>query len=395
MNMISVFSQAKEMAFDALFNLLPINFSWVDTRGYILGCNQRLLDCLGINDINNIIGKHMLDFISDIVWENTKKVIETGNDIIIEEIYEDKEGNKNYFLSIKSAVKSKEGQVLGIVIIAIDITDRKLMEFELEESKKAAQLADKAKTEFLSNMRHDFRTPFSGIIGTAEILESKEKDPIKKQYLRDIIESSESLLNHLNEILDYVKIDSGSIEVTKKQFDIQEVLDDVYQMMLPTAKNKKLNLKFIIDKDIPRYLIGDISRLQRILMNLIANSIKFTEKGYIYLSVDCPEKEKSDKKCTLRFMIEDTGIGIPEEEKEAIFDKFYRISPSYNGIYNGSGLGLNIVKQFLEEIDGHYEMHSKVGEGTTFKIWIPYTIPSLENIVSSYVNETTYKKMAS
>src|ERR1700733_2249984 len=195
--MMSVFSQAKEIAFDALFNLLPINFSWVDTRGYILGCNQRLLDCVEISHMNDILGKHMKDFVSDIVWENTKKVIETGKDLIFEELHEERNGAKKYYLSIKSPVKSSESEILGIAIISIDITDRKMMEFELEESKKAVELADKAKTEFLSNMRHDLRTPFSGIIGTAEILESKEKDINKKQQLRDIIESSESLLNHL------------------------------------------------------------------------------------------------------------------------------------------------------------------------------------------------------
>ncbi|HEY4832159.1 MAG TPA: ATP-binding protein, partial [Waddliaceae bacterium] len=382
--MMSVFSQAKEIAFDALFNLLPINFSWVDTRGYILGCNQRLLDCVEISHMNDILGKHMKDFVSDIVWENTKKVIETGKDLIFEELHEERNGAKKYYLSIKSPVKSSESEILGIAIISIDITDRKMMEFELEESKKAVELADKAKTEFLSNMRHDLRTPFSGIIGTAEILESKEKDINKKQQLRDIIESSESLLNHLNEILDYVKTENGELPVIQKAFDIQGMLEDVYQMMLPSAKQKSLDFKFLVDKNIPNYIIGDITRTQRILMNIIANAIKFTDKGYINVSVDW--RKKSDQKCVVQFIIEDSGIGIPEDKQEAIFEKFYRLTPSYNGTHTGNGLGLNIVKQFLEEIEGQYDIKSEIGKGTTFKIFIPYKIPLMEKVVNSYVS---------
>lgn len=391
--MMSVFSQAKEIAVDALFNLLPINFSWVDTEGYILGCNQRLLNCLEFSHMEDILGKHMKDFVSPDVWENTKKVIEAKRDLIFEEIHENNNGDKKYYLSIKSPVKSKEGKILGIVAMSIDITDRKLMEFELEESKKAVQLADKAKTEFLNNMRHDLRTPFCGIIGSAEILEGKEKDATKKQLIRDIIESSESVLNHLNNILDYVKTESGELPSIKKEFDIHAMLEEVYQMMLPSAKNKNLDFRFLVDKNIPGHLIGDISRTQRILMNIITNSIKFTEKGHIYVSTDLVEK--SNKTCVVQFIIEDTGIGIPEDQQEAIFEKFYRLSPSYDGKYPGNGLGLNIFKQFLEEIEGQYKLESEVGKGTIFKIFVPYKIPLIENVIHSYPSRSIGKKLAS
>ncbi len=391
--MMSIFSQAREIAVDALFNLLPINFSWVDTRGYILGCNQNLLDCLKIQDVNDILGKHTTDFVSEDIWENTKNVIETGNNSIAEEMHEYNKNDKKYYLSIKSPVKSKEGELLGIVIISIDITDKKLTELELEESKKSVLLADKAKTEFLNNMRHDLRTPFSGIIGAAEILEIKEKDPKKKQLIKDIIESSEAVLNHLNGILDYVKTEDGELPLAQKSFDIHAMLDEVYHMMLPSAKNKGLDFRFLADKNIPHFLMGDISRTQRILMNVITNAIKFTEKGHIYIYADLIEK--SNKKCILQFIIEDTGIGIPEDKYDAIFEKFYKLTPSYTGTYTGSGLGLNIVKQFLEEMEGQYAIQSEVGKGTTFKIFLPYKIPLMENIINSYSNQTIDKKLAS
>lgn len=391
--MINVFSQAKERAFEALFNLLPINFSWIDTQGYILECNERVLSHQEMNKFNEIIGKHTSEVCSEGTWENTKKVIETGESIIFEETHVKKDGSTIYFLSIKSPVKSQDGTVIGVVNIAIDITDRKMMEFELEESKKAAQLADNAKTEFLNNMRHDLRTPFSGIIGSAEILESKEKDNSKKQILRDIIDSADSVLNHLNGILDCVKIEKGPLPVIQKAFDMHGMLEDIYKMMLPSAKQKNIEFGFSIDKTIPSYLIGDITRTQKILMNIIANAIKFTEKGHVHISVGW--KEKSNHGCITQFIVEDTGIGIPDDKKEAIFEKFYRLSPSYDGRYVGTGLGLHMVKEFLEEIDGQYDIKSEEGKGTIFKIFVPYKIPLMENVINSYGNRSIGKKLAS
>jgi len=377
-NMISVFSQAKEIAFDALFNLLPINFSWIDTRGYILGCNQRLLNYLKIDDMNEILGKNVRDFISNETWENTLKVIENKKDIACEEMYETTPGEKTYFFSIKSPVISKESKVLGVVIISIDITDRKLMEMELQKSKEMAERADKTKTEFLSNIRHDLRTPYCGIIGAVELLQDMEKDEAKKSYLKDIHESSESLLAHLNEILEYVKVETGEFPILEKEFDIHELVSDIYRMLIPLANNKKLNFTLNIDKKVPSFLIGDPSRTQRILMNIVSNAIKFTANGNVRIDMNWTLKEKNIG--IVEFYIEDSGIGIPEDKKDAIFERFTRLTPSYTGTYNGSGLGLNIVKQFLSEIGGQYDINSIVGKGTVFKISIPYRIPLLSNI---------------
>ena len=376
--MISIFSQANEIGFEALFNLLPINFSWVDTRGYILGCNQRVLDCIGSEDIQDVLGKHMKDFVSDTIWGNTKEVIEEGNNKIFEENIVDNNGNKTYFISTKSPVKSKDGKVLGVVIISIDITDRKLMEMELQKSKEMAELADKTKTEFLSNIRHDLRTPFCGIIGAVELLQDMEKDEAKKSYLKDIHESSESLLAHLNEILEYVKVETGEFPILEKEFDIHELVSDIYRMLIPLANNKKLNFTLNIDKKVPSFLIGDPSRTQRILMNIVSNAIKFTANGNVRIDMNWTLKEKNIG--IVEFYIEDSGIGIPEDKKDAIFERFTRLTPSYTGTYNGSGLGLNIVKQFLSEIEGQYDINSIVGKGTVFKISIPYRIPLLSNI---------------
>lgn len=383
--MMSIFSNAKTVAFDSLFNFLPINFSWMDTKGYISGCNQRLLNFIGLEDINDILGKNVKDFVSEDVWENTKKVIENGHNIVFEEIHPDKDGNDTYFLSIKSPMKSKEGIVIGVVNISIDITDRKLMEIELEKAREASEVANKAKTAFLSNMRHDLRTPFSGIIGIAELLQLKEDDEEKKIYLKEIIESSNALLNHLNEILECVKIENGVYPVMENEFDIYNVLEEVAQIMKPCADCKNLDFIFTMQKGLPRYLIGDHSRMQRILMNIISNAIKFTQQGYVKIDVNYSYTSKND--VLIEFYVEDRGIGIPDDKKEIIFEKFHRLSSSYNGVYNGNGLGLHLVKQFLSDIGGEYNVLSAVGKGTTFKIVIPYKIPLLTNALNENLQE--------
>jgi two-component system aerobic respiration control sensor histidine kinase ArcB len=149
-------------------------------------------------------------------------------------------------------------------------------------------------------------------------------------------------------------------------------------MLVPLANNKKLNFTLNINKKVPSFLIGDPSRTQRILMNIVSNAIKFTENGNVCIDMSWTLKEKNTG--VVEFYIEDNGIGIPENKKDAIFERFTRLTPSYIGTYNGSGLGLNIVKQFLSEIGGQYDINSIVGKGTVFKISIPYRIPLLSNI---------------
>jgi PAS domain S-box-containing protein len=364
---------AKEIAFDSLFQTLNINFVWVDDKGVVVGCNQSLVNCLGMSDSVNYVGRNIKDFSSESVWKNTQEVLKSGNSITAEEIHTKENGENVYFLSMKSPIKTKDGKIIGAVILAVDITDRKLLEFELEKSLEAAQLSDKTKTQFLCNMRHDLRTPLSGILTISEFLESTEEDATKKQYLGDINKSSNSILNHLNEILDYVKIESGELPIIDKKFDISQMLDDVYRMMRTTANTKDIDFNVSIDVSTPRYLIGDGVRTERILINLISNALKFTSKGHVHISLKWIPK--SDTKGIAQFTIDDSGIGIPKDKQDFIFERFNKLNASYSGIYTGAGLGLKLVKQFLEEIGGQHELESEPGKGTIFKVFIPYTIP--------------------
>lgn len=378
--------KAKDIALNSLFNLFPINFTWLDRKGYVLGCNQQMLDCLNMTDATQIIGKHSLDVFSKTSWENSEKVMINGKQLTIEESHTDSKGETVYFLSMKSPMKDCNGRIVGLVNIAMDITERKSMEMNLRQLKEAAELADKVKTEFLINMRHDLRTPLSGIVTISEFLENTETEKSKKNYLQDIKECAESMLNHLNEILDHIKVESGEYSIIEKSFNIHEVLKDVYQMMLPSANAKGIEFTLHLEH-IPSDLISDAARVQRILMNVISNAIKFTEKGHVRIFINW--QYITNENGTLEFIIDDSGIGIPEDKTEIIFEKFYRLNPSYEGIYSGSGLGLNIVKKFIKDLHGKYEIISSLEKGTIFKIYIPCKVPVIK---ISYAENLSFKE---
>lgn len=370
---------AKNSVIDELFNLFSINFSWCDKNGHILGCNKSTFDFFYYHvGLEDVIGKHVRDIASPEAWENTKKVLKTGIPMADEEIHIDEDGMKTYFVSMKSPLKNDKNEIIGMVNIALDITDRKLLEMEWKKAKEEAELNNKNKTEFLSNMRHDLRTPFSGILGMSQLLESQEEDPIKKESLGDIVASSKSLLNHLNEIMEFVEVENGKIPLVEKEFNIHEVIKDVFLMLLPAAKDKELDFELWVDKELPEYLLGDSIRIQRILMNLITNAVKFTEKGFV--NVKAYWNKTTDERGILQIVVEDNGIGIPSDKREFIFEKFSRLTSAYHGIYPGKGLGLNIMKQFLEELNGQFELVSEVGKGTTFTVLIPHKISLFKTI---------------
>lgn len=367
--------EAEKIAFDSLFNLLPVNFTWIDKEGRVLGCNDKVLKCLKINSFNDIFGKLSKELFLNGASENTQRVLKTGEALISDEEHHAPDGTITYFLSIKSPIRS-DGKIVGLVNIAVDISDRKQLEEELTKEKAALELADKIKTEFLSSMRHDLRTPLSAICNIVELLDKKETDSEKKGYLKDIRFCTESILGQLNNILDHVKIETGELEVIEQKFNLSELLERIYKVLIPEAENKNLDFKISSNINLPSCLYGDPVRTERVLMNVISNSIKFTEKGFVRVALDWISLEEG--KGVAQFTIEDSGIGIPEDKFEHIFEQFTRLTDATQGTYPGTGLGLNIVKRFLSDIDGRYDVISELGKGSKFNICIPYKIPVIK-----------------
>ncbi len=371
-----ILQQAKEQAELTLNNIvanMPGHVYWKDKNGVYLGCNNRQAESLGLRYGSDVIGKTDFDLpwaknVASTFRENDARIMETGQAEIIEEnaqIY----GKKAIVLSQKTPLRNKQGDIIGILGISIDITDRKQFETDLKEAKEKAEVASKAKTEFLENMRHDIRTPLIGIMGFANIIGDEVKDPKIKEYVDNLNASSNALLELLNEILDIIKLNSGEIPILKKKFDLRKRLDDVIKLNQAKAHHKNIDLIFNYDENIPSYLVGDSTRIHRIVLELIANGLNFTDHGLVRLKIQLAKSE--GQHIVIKIIVEDTGIGIESEKQQEIFLQFKRLTPSYQGIYKGTGLGLAIVKQFIDELQGEIYVESKVGTGTKFTCVIP------------------------
>ncbi len=366
--------EQKDLPLKQILSNMPGHVYWKNKEGVYLGCNDRQANTLGFSCGEEVVGK--TDF--DLSWGHVAGSICRENDIrimssgISQKIEETAliDGQELVYLSLKTPLKNDANQTVGILGISIDISKQKEFEKKLMEAKEIAENANAAKTQFLYNMQHDLRTPFSGILGIAQFMEQSEQDLEKKENLGYISQSAEALLEHLNQIFELMHMESGQLSILDKQFNLHTLIKDIFNMMRPSAKNKGLMFTLALSEDLPVYLIGDPLRTQRVLINIIANSIKFTETGCVKLEVVLAKKEH--RECIIKFTIEDTGIGIPEDKVNTVFEHFNRLSPSYTNLYPGKGLGLRIVKKFLDEMSGEVHLHSELKKGTVFKILIPF-----------------------
>ena len=241
----------------------------------------------------------------------------------------------------KSPLYDRNGNITGVLGVAMDITDIKVLENEIRAEKEIVEKLSQAKTEFIRNMEHDIRTPFSGIYTIANALATKETDSEKKRYLSAIAQGAKELLDYCNNILDFSKIESGTLPILYKKFDLKKLVNGVIAIEKSASEVKELMLTVEYPEDLPKIIIGDNNRLVRVLINLVSNAIKFTQKGYVKIIVKSVKKE--EKRAILRFIIQDTGIGISKNQLQYIYEKFSKLVPSNKGD-RGYGLGLPTVK---------------------------------------------------
>lgn len=288
----------------------------------------------------------------------------------------------------------KEGKVEKFYGTVQDINQRKLVEKELTEAKMMAEESGKIKEQFLANMSHEIRTPMNAIIGFTKLLlnHPEQLNPEQQKYINFISNAGENLLVIINDILDFSKIQSGKFELEQTDFILPDVTSNVLNLFRARAKEKDVELLEVIEDDVPFNLVGDPVRLNQVLVNVISNALKFTEKGYVKLSIKA--LRQSNSKALVRFIVQDTGIGIPDDKIETVFESFTQASSDTTRKYGGTGLGLTIVKKIVNLQKGEISVESKLGRGTSFIIDLPFKKSDLEPsaiIVDSSASEVSKK----
>lgn len=278
-------------------------------------------------------------------------------------------GNRVYVQAIASALYNSDGSLCGAIESVRDISELKRTEMELIKSKEKAEEATRAKSEFLANMSHEIRTPLNAIIGMTNLLMDENSGQSNREYIEIVRRSGDALLDIINNILDFTKIEAGMLELERQPFVLSECLEMAVDMVSVEAKRKDLPIECIIEDCVPTVVMGDPTRIRQILINLLNNAVKFTEKGKISVRVSGEKNEEG--LFEIHFAVKDTGIGIPEEKMGRLFQSFSQVDASMDRLYGGTGLGLAISKRLTELMGGKIWVESKAGKGSTFHVIIP------------------------
>lgn len=356
---------AREAVIESMSEIVIV----LDKQDRIIDLNSSARSLIGKNE-TDFIGKSIFEFSESwsSVYHKYVNVMKAAEKITII----NKENNKRHFGLRITPLYDSKNKLSGRFIVLHDITAFEEAIENLKESREAAEEANKAKSRFLATVSHELRTPLNGIIGMAELVSSANLTEEEKGYLQSLKDSSQSLLDIINEVLDFSKIEAGKMELEKINFNLKNLVDATIKTFLPQANEKDIKLTKKIDGDIPENTVGDPVRLKQVLVNLIGNALKFTEKGRIEVRVEKLKCE--DRQVLLQFSVTDTGIGIPANKIENLFKSFQQLDSSTTRKYGGTGLGLAIVKDLIAMMGGCIEVESKWGEGSRFFFTIPLQV---------------------
>lgn len=387
--------------FLAIFDSVPAIIWYRDREGTILKANQAAADSVGLG-IRQLIGKNYYQLVPADAERSRRRDVEVvvSGRPMQKELREFVMGDgvTRWMMEDRFPLRDKESKVIGVMVFAQDVTDKKLAEERLiqankeieirneqlriaaEQSEKLAEQASRsnlAKSEILANSSHDLRTPMNAIIGFAELLLDTKLDDEQDEYVQTIYKSSTSLLSLINDILDFTKLEVGKLKIQIIPCDLSAFVEDIRSMMEPGIIQKKLSFNVQIDPRLPQTFYTDTLRLRQCLVNLIGNAMKFTESGSVSLHI---RPQRRNALSCIRFDVEDTGIGISKDKQSQIFQSYSQAEDTTERRYGGTGLGLTITQKLVDLLGGHLSVISEPGKGAIFSIVLPLVDGNSSNV---------------
>ena len=366
--------QKSEERYRTIIESIEDGYFEVDISGDFFFFNDSMCEIIGYprDEAMGMSARQIMD------EENAQKFFQTFDNVRLTGIaakaldltFIKKDGSERFVETSVSLIRNSSNQPTGFRGISRDITQRKQAE-ALQQAKAAAEAASRSKSEFLANMSHEIRTPLNSIIGLVELMLGTDLSSDQREDLEVVISSAYALLAVINDILDFSKIEVGKLELEEIDFSLRNALGDVLKIMAIRTHEKGLELAYRVAPDVPDNLIGDPSRFNQVILNLVGNAVKFTDKGEIVVYVE--QEQQTDNETYLHFSVKDTGIGILEDRQETIFYAFEQADGSTSRRFGGTGLGLAVSAQLVELMGGRIWVESKEGQGSTFHFTAHFT----------------------
>jgi PAS domain S-box-containing protein len=366
--------QQSEQNLQTFFEKTPVGICITDAHGIFEYVNPAYCHLYGYPD-EALIGQSFTMILAEEHREAAQilhdRFIDGALEIPAEWEVRNREGQKLTILANAALLVGQDGSPRKATFV-INITQRKHAEQELQRARQVAEAATRAKSQFLANMSHEIRTPMNAVIGMTTLLHDTTLDAEQRDYVESIRISGDALLTLINDILDFSKIEAGRLELEHHPFNLADCIEEALELVAPRAAEKGLNLAYFVHHNVPRYLVGDITRLRQILVNLLSNAVKFTEQGEVVVTVGGQGVENGapHPRYALHISVRDTGIGIPAERLQRLFQPFSQIDASTTRRYGGTGLGLSISKRFAEMMGGTIWVESDEGSGSIFHVEI-------------------------
>ena len=358
-----------------IFDSSPSAIVVLDLDYRVIDGNAASLKLFKFKKMEDVLNLSVFDFIPEdehqLVMEELKKSFEKEYSSNSQYELVKADGTTFYAETSGSVIKDSSGNHVGIVVVVVDITERLNFIEKLKHAKTAAEQSDRLKTAFLANMSHEIRTPMNSIIGFSNLLsDSGVEEEKKSEYLHHIVKSSNALLSLIDDIIDISKIEAGQLAISKSEFKINSIVRELFDSFKESNINDKVAMNLELPSGSDSFKINsDSSRVRQVLTNLIGNALKFTEKGAVTVGYNIEGKSKQSE---IGFYVSDTGIGIPKDMHETIFERFRQVDETASRKFGGTGLGLAISKRIIELLGGRIWVESEPGKGSTFYFTLPF-----------------------